>query len=342
MRICKNCTINENIPSVRLNPEGLCNYCLQHKNPQHLEHTQSYADIEAQLKNAFAPYQHRPYQVLLAYSGGKDSTFTLYKLRQVYGVSVLAVTFDNGFMTDQCRRNIQHVTTALDVDSVVVQPSFASLARVFNLAATQKLFPPKALERASSICTACIGLVKAAVYLEAISRQIPYLCFGWTPGQAPVKSPVVKLGYRMLLANQRQIQAPIVANLGHEFDRFFIDPEWLEGVRDHVPALVYPLVFSHYDEDQILTQIESIGWKRPVDTDMNSTNCLLNSYANYVHMRDYGYNPYSMEIAGLVREGFLTRQDGIRKLSYAGDETIIKAVRDQLDRYREASDLPRE
>lgn len=339
MRTCINCALSENIPSVRLNPEGLCNYCVQHSSRQFSESPHSYTGIEEQLQAAFAPYRSRAYQVLLAYSGGKDSTFTLYKLRRSYDVSVLAVTFDNGFMTDQCRRNIQHVTTSLDVDSIIVKPSFARLARLFNLAASQKLFPPKALERASSICTACIGLVKSMVYREAISRKIPYLCFGWTPGQTPVKAPVVRLDYRMVLANQRQVQAPIVANLGQDYDRFFIDPEWLEDEREYVPALVYPLVFSPYDENQILKQIESIGWRKPQDTDTNSTNCLLNSYANYLHCRDYGYNPYSMEVAGLIREGFLNRQEGIRKLSYSGDEAIIKAVQDQLDKYRDISEF---
>ena len=66
---------------------------------------------------------------------------------------------------------------------------------------------------------------------------------------------------------------------------------------------------------------------------MNSTNCLLNSYANFIHIRDYGYNPYSLEIASLVREGFLSREEGVKKLSESGEDSIINYVKNQLDKY---------
>jgi Predicted ATPase of the PP-loop superfamily implicated in cell cycle control len=288
---------------------------------------------EAQLMEAFNKYKNAPYQVVMAYSGGKDSTFTLYKLREKFNVSVLAVTIDNGFLTEQCRQNIHEATANLDVDSITIKPSFAKLAKVFNLAASQEIYPKKALERASSICTACIGIVKSTVYKEAILRKIPFVCFGWTPGQIQVKSPIMRLDYRMILANQKQIQDPIVNNLGDDYKKYFIDPEWLEAQKEYVPYFTYPLVFSHYSEDEILNTIKNIGWKKPEDTDMNSTNCLLNSYANSVHIRDYGYNPYSLEIASLVREGFLSREEGFKKLSISGDDSVINHIKNKLDKY---------
>ena len=92
------------------------------------------------------------------------------------------MTFDNGFLTDRSRENIREVTARLKADSLIIAPAFPNLASIFTLAAEKELFPKKALERASSVCTACIGLVKAAAYREAILRQIPFVCFGWTPG----------------------------------------------------------------------------------------------------------------------------------------------------------------
>jgi predicted PP-loop superfamily ATPase len=288
---------------------------------------------EKQLIEAFDQYRNLPYQVVLAYSGGKDSTFTLYKLREKFNVSVLAVTFDNGFITEQCRQNIHEATANLDVDSITIKPSFSKLAKVFGLAASKEIFPKKSLERASSICTACIGLVKATVYKEAMLRKIPFVCFGWTPGQVHVKAPIMRLDYRMMLANQRQIQDPFINDLGDEYKKYFLAPEWVEAQKEYVPCLAYPLVFSQYNEDEILETIKSIGWKKPQDTDMNSTNCLLNSYANAIHTRDYGYNPYSLEIANLVREGFLSREEGLNKLSVSGEDSVINNVKNELDKY---------
>jgi predicted PP-loop superfamily ATPase len=333
LKVCKNCTLNDNIFSARINHEGLCNYCLQSNKSNSNIPIEEYVEKEKQLMEAFDKHKNLPYQVLLAYSGGKDSTYTLYKLREKFNVSVLAVTFDNGFLTEQCRQNIHEATANLGVDSITIKPSFSKLAKVFNLAASKEIYPKKSLERASSICTACIGIVKSTVYKEAILRKIPFVCFGWTPGQVNVKAPIMKLDYRMIMANQKQIQEPILKNLGDEYKKYFIDPEWIETQKEYVPYLAYPLVFSNYNEDEILDTIKSIGWKKPQDTDMNSTNCLLNSYANSIHARDYGYNPYSLEIASLVREGFLSREEGLKKLSVSGEDSVINYVKNELDKY---------
>lgn len=241
MKVCKKCGINDNIFSVHINDEGLCNYCLQVKKSNNIS-IEEYVEKEKQLIEAFDKYKNLPYQVLLAYSGGKDSTFTLYKLRKKFNVSVLAVTFDNGFLTEQCTQNIHEVTSNLGVDSITIKPSFSKLAKVFNLSASKEMYSKKSLERASSICTACIGIVKSIVYKEAILRKIPFVCFGWTPGQVHVKAPVMKLNYRMILANQKQIQEPIVKNLGEEYKKYFMDSEWIEAQKEYVPSLAYPLV----------------------------------------------------------------------------------------------------
>lgn len=333
MKVCKNCTINDNIFSVCINDEGLCNYCLQNNKSTNNITTEEYEKTERQLTEAFDKYRNLPYQVLLAYSGGKDSTFTLYKLRKKFNISVLAVTFDNGFLTEQCRRNIHEATANLDVDSITIKPSFSKLAQVIDLAANKEIYPKKSLERASSICTACIGMVKSTVYKEAILRKIPFVSFGWTPGQVHAKAPIMRLDYRMILANQKQIQEPFVKHLGDEYKKYFIDPEWIEAQKEFIPYLIYPLVFSRYDEDEILDTIKSIGWKMPRDTDTNSTNCLLNSYGNSIHVRDYGFNPYSLEIANLVREGFINREEGLRKLSVPGEDSVINHVKNELNKY---------
>jgi hypothetical protein len=50
-------------------------------------------------------------------------------------------------------------------------------------------------------------------------------------------------------------------------------------------------------------------------------------------MKKYGFNPYCMEIAGLVREGYMTREEGLKKLSKSGEQPVIDAVRGALGKY---------
>ena len=347
MKVCINCTLNDNVPSVWIDNDGVCNYCKHSMDNTDMlvtggsDITMSYAAEAEKKERQFISECERfsglPYQVLLAYSGGKDSTYTLYLLRKKYGLSVLTVTFDNGFLTDQCRKNIHNTTTSLGVDNITIKPSFSNMARIFNYAGTCEVFPKRALERASSICTACIGIVKAAVLKEAVLRKIPFVSFGWTPGQINLKASIIKLDYKMILANQKQIEQPIINRFGPEYSRYFLDNSWLEENRDSIPSYVYPLVFNQYNEETIFDTIRETGWMKPKDTDMNSTNCLLNSYANMLHSDVYGYNPYSLEIAKLVRGGFMSRCEGLSKIDGPGDKPVIDYVESVLAPYKLAT-----
>lgn len=335
MKVCINCTLNDNVFNVKIDNESLCNHCRRYSVSDVGMSEEEYKSKEMQFIDTCSRFNHLPYQIMLAYSGGKDSSYTLYLLREKYKLSVLAATFDNGFLTEQCRRNIHEVTASLNVDSITIKPSFANLARVFSFVGCNEIFPKKSLERASSICTACIGMVKPSIYKEAIIRKIPFVSFGWTPGQVNLKASIVKLDHKMILANQKQIREPIIKRFGNEFEKYFMDAKWLEAHKENVPYLVYPLVFSNYDEKNIIKTIENIGWKKPEDTDTNSTNCLLNSYANFLHSSEYGYSPYCLEIANLVRKGFLSREEGLKKISSSGADTVIEYVKEQLEKYSE-------
>ncbi|WP_269849851.1 adenine nucleotide alpha hydrolase family protein [Methanosarcina horonobensis] len=59
-------------------------------------------NIWQKLKKLFEDYGGKgKYDVIYALSGGKDSSYTLYKLKQDYPfLKVLAVQFDNGFISE--------------------------------------------------------------------------------------------------------------------------------------------------------------------------------------------------------------------------------------------------
>jgi len=69
---------------------------------------------------------------------------------------------------------------------------------------------------------------------------------------------------------------------------------------------------------------------RPEDTDPNSTNCLLNSYANYVHQQQFGYNPYAFEIAKMVREGIMSREEGLGRFKDPPQSEHLDMIKQRL------------
>ncbi len=323
IRYCKKCVLSNNFFSVSINEYGLCNYCAEKEMEQAAEQRPEMEKFECN-KNG-------KYDVVLAYSGGKDSTYTLYLLKEKYKMKVLAITYDNGFLAKETYQNIKNVCTSLDVDSLIVAPSRTRLNNIFKLADNDMKLPRKSLERASSICTYCIGLVKMCVYKEAIERKIPLIAFGWTPGQINIHKQVVTLNYKLIKMNFKRQCDNIVKQLGEDYQSFLLSDELLEENKETIPSLFYPFPNGNYREEEILDIIRGFGWVKPEGTDNNSTNCVLNAYAIYKHKQKYGFHPYAFELAGLVREGLMDRDEALRRIEAKDDKKLIEEIQNVLD-----------
>jgi tRNA(Ile)-lysidine synthase TilS/MesJ len=263
----------------------------------------------------------------MAFSGGKDSTYTLKLIKEKYNASILAVTFNNGFISESSIQNINVVTDYLGVDSLIVKYPVSKLIKAFKFVEDGKVFPRMSLERASSICNLCIMLIKNMIYYEAIIRDIPIICFGWTPGQVEAPKPLLRLNYRTVSKVFGNVKNAIVTELGMEYDKYFLDTEFIKENEDKVPYLYYPFVKNAYNEDAIIEDIKQIGWEFPENTDGNSSNCLLNSYANQCHIERFGYHPYAFEISNMVREGYMTREEGAEKLEKVKNDSSFEFIK---------------
>jgi tRNA(Ile)-lysidine synthase TilS/MesJ len=273
----------------------------------------------------------------MAYSGGKDSSYTLLALHRDYRVRILAMTFDNGFLSPAAVRNAQAVTRTLGIDHVAVSPNRKILARAFRRTLDLDVYPLRALERASSICNTCMNLVKAYFLKTAVEMGIPIMAYGWSPGQAPVQSSVIRWNPAMIHQMQGAAVSALSAVGGDDLMPYCPgERHWrmLEDMRGGSPGEglynVHPLAFLEYDEEKIIREIRGLGWEDPKDTDSNSTNCLLNALGIKIHLERYGFHPYAQEIAGLVREGHMSREAGLRKLSLPLDEGVIRRVEESL------------
>lgn len=327
-RVCVRCALPETFPGIRFNKAGLCHICQDFKGAaSDRAKKEAYREeFEALIK------EHQgsgTYDALMCYSGGKDSTHTLCVLKEKYALSVLAVSIDNGFISEQAFRNIRNVVENLGVDHIFLKPRFDILARIFRHCAENDIYPPKALERASSICTSCMAIVKYSTLRIALEKNIPFIAYGWSPGQAPVTSSIIKNNPRIVKMMQKSLYDPLYQIAGNEIRPYFLEEKhFIDSYR--FPYYVHPLAFLGYNEEEVYQNIARFGWKPPRDTDANSTNCLLNSFANVVHKKRLGFHPYALENANLVREGYLDRDTALSRLNQPENPQIVATVREKL------------
>jgi hypothetical protein len=339
MKLCKQCILPETFPGIRFNAAGICNYCQKFGN-----NTEKLLDEKKACKRKFddllshqvsqsgdhaGPESRRSYDVLMAYSGGKDSTYTMSLLRNTYRLRILAVTFDNGFLSEAARVNIKTVTDKLGIDHLCFKPGWKILKKIFSAAAEREFYGKKTLERASTICTSCMGIVKAVCIKMAIEMDIPLMAYGWSPGQAPLESAIMKNNPAFVRMAQQAILKPLRETVGHEIEAYFLTERHYSEA-EKFPYNIHPMAWEFYDEGMILEEIRKIGWRAPEDTDSNSTNCLLNAFANDIHIKRYGFHPYVWEIANMVREGVMTREEGHQKIYADQPPQFINAAKEKL------------
>ena len=329
-RLCSRCILPSTFPGISFDDKGECTYCQRYRGhkanlTKKKKYEQKFVDLLKQHKKTDT------YDVIVAYSGGKDSTYTLDVLVNRYGQRVLALTLDNTFISPRAEENIRTVCGALGVDLMIVRPARKMLRRIFSTAAGRELYSAKTLERASTICTSCISFVKGIVLRTALEKEIPFIGYGWSPGQAPVQASVMRTNASLMQNTQKATLQPLVEIAGDAILPFFVTERQFSQA-EKFPWNVHPLAFLPYDEEQIVERIKQFGWEKPDDTDPNSSNCLLNAYANQIHRKRYNFHPYVWEIANMVRDGVMTREEGLEKIEPAEDEKMVNFSKKILDK----------
>ena len=328
MRHCSNCVLPETFPTIEFDHQGICNYCRAFKGEDHRE------ELKKEYREKFLSLvkDHKSigdYDVLMAYSGGKDSTYTLDVFKNYFRLRVLALTFDHGFVSPYAMKNMRTVTERLGIDHVIFKPNFEIMTKVFNASVNGDLYSKKTLERASTICTSCMSFVKFISLKMALEKEIPFIGYGWSPGQAPVQSSVMKTSAAFVKATQKVIYEPLYKKIGDGVKPYFLEDKHFV-LSDRFPYNIHPLAFLEYDEEKVYQRIKEFGWESPKDTDPNSTNCLMNAFANQIHQDRFGFHPYAFEIAGLVRMGVLSREEGFKRLNEPSNQKIIEEVKQKL------------
>ena len=320
--LCSNCILPSTFPGISFNEERVCNHCQRNREKKSIT-VQKKKYEDKFIKLIEARRQKGDYDVVVAYSGGKDSTYTVDLFVNRYKLKVLTVTFDNTFISPMALANITKVCGNLGVDNILVKPNPQMLRNIFKTAARRELFSAKTLERASTICTSCISFVKGITLRTALEKQIPFVGYGWSPGQAPVQASVMQTNPALMKESQQTVFKPLYEIAGNALLPFFITEEQFDK-KELFPWNIHPLAFLEYDEQKIVNHIKKLGWERPDDTDPNSSNCTLNAFANQIHRRRYAFHPYVWEIANMVRAGVMSREEGIEKIETPENKDMVE------------------
>jgi N-acetyl sugar amidotransferase len=166
MKICTKCLLPESYETIEYDAQGVCNICRQQEFKQGKIDWDKRRGMLVELIE-----EHRgkhEYDCIVPFSGGKDSTFTLYHLVKEYKVKPLVVQFNHGFMRPTLLANNERTFKQLGVDVLSFTPNWNVVKRLMR----------EALIRKGDFCWHChTGIFSYPMHI-AIKYNTPLVFWG--------------------------------------------------------------------------------------------------------------------------------------------------------------------
>ena len=166
MKRCSSCMLPETHETILFDDQGICNICQQH---EYKKGNIDWAEKEKELIDLIDQYWGKhDYDCIIPFSGGKDSTFTLYKLVKDYKVKPLVVSYDHSFFRPRTLRNVDRVLRQLGVDFLKFRTSWHIVKKTMR----------ESFLRKGDFCWHCHAGVFAYPMQVAVNFKIPLVFWG--------------------------------------------------------------------------------------------------------------------------------------------------------------------
>ena len=331
-KICTRCILTSQVPNISFDAEDICNFCHDfEEEKKYLD--RDYAALEHKMLKQLRRGKKYSYDCMVLYSGGKDSTYMLYKLANHYKLKVLAFTFDNYFIPPETYANIDRVLKKINVDHIVYKPSWDLNKTVFNASFKNSSMQDRSKELAFMIghaCWPCFTQIALHSFKIAAEKNIPNVVVGTTPGQLRQKKYDLKSKFDGLADAHKNMIMPMINLLKALKKKEAIDAldvSLWKKIKIARTNLVPFFEYNKYNEQQVYdTIINDLGWRKTKSTDSCSTNCQLNSLGIAIHQKKYNLHPYVIPLARDVREGLMTREDALEAVSEKVNDKLVHHI----------------
>lgn len=318
---CMRCLLTTGYPDVQFDEDGVCSICREFDeyNSSAEKYFRPFEDFEKLVNPAKAKRQSE-YDCLLLYSGGKDSSYVLYRLVDM-GLKVLAFTFDNGFISAAAFRNIERQTSKLNVDCIISKTDHMDEIFVESLNSDR------------TVCSGCFKSLTTISTKLAQEKDVNVVITGLSRGQIIDTKleglfqqgifDVEEIDRKLLLfrkmyhSNNDRTSRLLNVDLS---DVSFDDIHFVDFFRyDSTPV---------HQIREYLKERDAY-WRQPKDTGFCSSNCMMNDIGICVHSEEKGYHNYEAPLSWDIRLGIIQREEGLAEVE---PESDVRRVNNVLDR----------
>ena len=302
MQVCKKCILPSNFKDITFNEEGNCSYCTSNKTvakerkvteAEKIKYSKEIDDIIESTRGK------GQYDCAIGFSGGKDSSYLLWLLKEKYNLNVLAITVDHGFFPDVTVSNINEVPKKLGIDVVSYKLNTGFMNRFFKYKFEN--YETKAIF--DSVCADCSNIIEGSVMKIATLFNIPLVFIGLSPEQ--VNRYFYEIPYDHINSNWIKEEFSKEENF-HVNDRLYMWDAKTESAKNL--KVILPFHVWDYDEEQVVIKLEELGLLSSLNSNPLKTRCKILDTMSYVDKNRVGYDGFIAPFSDLIRFGKAPRE----------------------------------
>jgi len=309
---CVKCTLPITWETLYFDDNGVCNLC---HNWEIKARDIDWAAREQQMIAIFeeAKNKEASYDCIVPFSGGKDSTFTLYTLIRKYGVKPLVISFDHGFYRPKTLENRLRTFRELGVDVITFTPNWHIVKKLML----------ESLIRKGDFCWHCHAGIFAYPMQMAIKLNIPLIIWGEGGGEYEAyfkfsdieETDEWKFNRRIILGMRAEDMAGFIGVKLRDLDPF-VYPSREEMERVGVRSL--PLGnFIPWDQQANTELIKAeLGWQEDVIESLpgmsfDKIECMFEGVRDYVKFLKRGFSRMTHRTSIDIRSGRIGRDEAM-------------------------------
>ena len=318
LKRCTKCILPETMPYIKFNDKGVCNYCENYRSNKP-------KNKASDLHGLVESYRRKKCNdVIVPFSGGRDSFYTMHIVKEELGMSPIAYTYDWGMVTDLARRNVSNLTAQMGVEHIVVAADMELKRR--NVKTNLQAWLKSPNIGMLSMLTA--GDKHFFKYVEKVKRDTGISLNLW--GVNPMEVTHFKTGFMGMAPNfaetkvynskwskqfkYQQLRFKEMIKSPGYFNSSIFDTLEGEYWRTFYRKSDYFHVFDYYqwNESNIENILSKYDFERAIDT---STSWRIGdgtaAFYNYVTYLLAGFTENDTFRSNQIREGEITREEAL-------------------------------
>jgi glucosamine--fructose-6-phosphate aminotransferase (isomerizing) len=322
LKRCNRCLLPETMPYISFDEEGVCSYCRDY------ETRGNYLKGENALEEFVSQYRNNSGEpdVLIGFSGGRDSSFGLDYIKNTLGLHPLTFTYDWGMVNDLARRNQARVVGKLGIEHIIISADIR--AKRTNIRKNLKAWLKRPDLGMVPILMA--GDKQFYYYFHKVRKQTGIKLFIFCGGyEGEEGTGLFKYGFCNVTTQGKKNALKRMTGISRKnklkimyyyLKQFISNPAYInKSILDTLFAYyasyvlkddyLYLFHYIDWDENKILSTLtEKFNWERETDTIVTwRTDDGTAAFYNYIYLTMAGFTESDIFRSHQIREGKLTR-----------------------------------